>query len=101
MKHLPLLRLLVAIGLFIIITPVMFGQDIDSCYKVNKVADKVWAIVETLNNNSNVNIYVVEGKDSAMIIDTGFGTGDLKAYVQTLTKLPLIVVNTNGHGDHN
>ena len=79
----------------------MFGQNINSCYKVNKVADKVWAIVETLNSNSNVNIYVVEGKDSAMIIDTGFGTGDLKAYLQTITKLPLIVVNTHGHGDHN
>jgi hydroxyacylglutathione hydrolase len=96
MKYLQLSRLLSFVVLFFMITPVVPGQVTNNCYKANKVADKVWAIVE----NSTVNIYLVEGKDSALIIDTGYGTGDLKAYIQTLTKLPLIPVNTHGHGDH-
>jgi len=98
MKHIQISKLLTLVIFFFTITPVMFGQDINSCYKASKVADKVWAIVEDVN--TPVNIYVVEGKDSALIIDTGYGTGDLKTFIQTLTKLPLIVVNTHGHGDH-
>jgi glyoxylase-like metal-dependent hydrolase (beta-lactamase superfamily II) len=79
-----------------IINALAIGQDDTRCYTVNKVADKVWQIME----NGTVNIYVVEGKDSALIIDTGYGTGDLKSYLKTITKLPLIVVNTHGQGDH-
>ena len=82
--------------LYFMITPVIHGQDSNKCYKANKVADRVWAIVE----NNTVNIYLVEGKDSTLVIDAGYGSGDLKAYLQTLTKLPLMLVNTHGHGDH-
>lgn len=99
MKHLQLTKVLIFAISFYMITPIVLGQDSNSCYKASKVADKVWAIVESAG--TPVNIYVVEGKDSALIIDTGYGTGDLKAYVKTLTNLPLIVVNTHGHGDHN
>jgi len=98
MKYLTSLKLLVFSVFFYLITPVVFGQNNNSIYKVNKVADKVWAIVESAE--TPVNIYLVEGKDSAMIIDTGYGRGDLITFVKTLTKLPLIVVNTHGHGDH-
>ena len=63
------------------------------------MAEGVWTIVESAA--TPVNIYLVEGKDSALLIDTGYGYGDLKAYVKTLTQLPIIVVNTHGHGDHN
>jgi hydroxyacylglutathione hydrolase len=96
MKHILSSRQLAFSVFLFMISTVMPGQDTNSCYKANKVADNVWAIVE----NNTVNIYLVEGKDSALIIDTGYGTGDLKAYIQTLTKLPVIVVNTHGHGDH-
>lgn len=70
----------------------------DGVFTATKM-DNGWAIAEK-NSMVDVNIYLVEGKDSALIIDTGYGTGDLKAFVETLTKLPLIVVNTHGHGDH-
>ena len=45
-------------------------------------------------------IYLVEGKEKALVIDTGSGIGDLKAYVETLTSLPLLVCATHGHVDH-
>jgi glyoxylase-like metal-dependent hydrolase (beta-lactamase superfamily II) len=57
----------------------------------------VWAIVE----NNTVNIYLIEGTDSTLVIDAGYGIGDLKGYIETLTDRPLIMVNTHGHGDHN
>jgi len=45
-------------------------------------------------------MYLVEGKNRAALIDTGIGVGDLKNYVQTLTKKPVIVLLTHGHVDH-
>ena len=44
--------------------------------------------------------YLVLGKERALLIDTGFGISDLKAYVRTLTGLPLMTVNTHVHPDH-
>ena len=44
--------------------------------------------------------YLVVGRQQAMLIDTGYGLGDLKAAVDSLTSLPLIIVNTHGHCDH-
>lgn len=82
----------------------VFAQEVatkassDGVFTATKISNG-WAIAEK-NSMVDVNIYLVEGKDSALIIDTGYGTGDLKAFVETLTKLPLIVVNTHGHGDH-
>ena len=44
--------------------------------------------------------YLVLGADRALLVDTGFGLSDLKAYVRTLTDLPLTVMNTHVHPDH-
>ena len=84
-------------GIFILWnTSILFGQTADNGYQAFKEGDGLWRIVE----NKTVNIYVVEGKDSALVIDTGYGSGDLLSTIRTLTTLPLIVFNTHGHGDH-
>lgn len=44
--------------------------------------------------------YLVEGSRLALLIDTLTGVGDLRAYCERLTRLPLEVVNTHGHFDH-
>ena len=44
--------------------------------------------------------YLVCGTELAMLIDTGFGLGDLRTAVEQITTLPLIIVNTHGHCDH-
>ena len=44
--------------------------------------------------------YLVIGENYALLIDTMFGIGNLKAYCETLTDKPVKVVNTHGHGDH-
>ena len=45
-------------------------------------------------------IWLVEGNESALLIETGLGIGDLRSEVEELTNLPYKVVNTHGHGDH-
>ena len=45
-------------------------------------------------------MYLLEGQDSSLLIDAGFGMGNLRDFVKTLTAKPLIVVNTHFHPDH-
>ncbi len=44
--------------------------------------------------------YLVVGEEKALLIDTGFGMGSLKAVVEKLTDKPVILANTHGHPDH-
>lgn len=67
-----------------------------SWFKVKQVADKVWRI----DDNGGDFMYLVEGDEKALLIDTGRGYADLLAYIKSITKLPLMVVNTHGHHDH-
>jgi hydroxyacylglutathione hydrolase len=61
-----------------------------------QVADKVWVI----DDHGSDNFYLVEGSDSALLIDDGLGAVNVRDYIAELTKLPVIVVNTHGHVDH-
>jgi glyoxylase-like metal-dependent hydrolase (beta-lactamase superfamily II) len=45
-------------------------------------------------------MYLVKGNDRAALIDTGCGFGSLKAEVDKVNDLPLIVLLTHGHQDH-
>ena len=45
-------------------------------------------------------IWLVEGREKALLVDTGLGVGDLRGEVEALTDKPVIVANTHGHGDH-
>ncbi len=76
--------------------PAAGGAQKEPWYKATKVADKVWRIDE----HGNCNLYLVEGTKQALLIDTGLGDGKLGEFVKTLTALPVVVVNTHGHGDH-
>jgi len=40
------------------------------------------------------------GTEKAMLIDTGYGYGDLKGAIREITDKPLVIVNTHGHVDH-
>ncbi len=44
--------------------------------------------------------YLIIGESRALLIDTGTCYGDLRGYVETLTKLPVDVVFTHVHPDH-
>lgn len=45
--------------------------------------------------------YLIEGDSEALAIDTGYGAGNLREYLQTLTQKPVrYVANTHDHFDH-
>ncbi len=45
-------------------------------------------------------MYLAEGTERAALLDTGFGFGDLKGYVESLTGKPYDVILSHGHMDH-
>ena len=64
---------------------------------VTEIAPKTWCISEF----NLVNIFLLEGEDSAALIDTGCGICDLAQAVRELTDKPLRILLTHGHPDHN
>jgi hydroxyacylglutathione hydrolase len=95
MKHLrKYLLAFSGIGLFF--STSLNAQSNNSWFTVNAVSEKVWV----LNDHNIDNIYLIEGNDSALLIDTGIGAADLVSAVKKLTDKPLIVIITHGHPDH-
>lgn len=48
----------------------------------------------------SIYMYLLEGEEKALLIDTAYGFCDLKAYCEKLTDKPVIAANTHGHLDH-
>ncbi|MDO4900507.1 MBL fold metallo-hydrolase [Actinomyces sp.] len=63
-------------------------------------ASPVSAHVTRIHGPYDVLMYLVTGRERALLVDTGYGVGDLAAFVASLTDLPLTVVLTHGHVDH-
>jgi hydroxyacylglutathione hydrolase len=61
---------------------------------------KVGPGVQMISDHGSDNMYLIEGTDSALLVDTGLGSVDLASYVKKLTSKPLIIVITHGHPDH-
>ena len=65
-------------------------------YKAIRIAPGFTAIEE-----NGVRSFLFEGENGAMLVDSGFGRGDLKAFIATLTDKPVNgVVLTHADGDH-
>ncbi len=64
--------------------------------KIVKINDSIHHIYESLG----VYCTLIVGSKAALLIDTGFGFGDILGKVKTITNLPIKVINTHGHVDH-
>lgn len=72
-----------------------------SIYEVNKITETLYSIKEDITNNKfPILIYLVIGTERAALIDTGLGTDNLRETVESITKLPIIVLHSHGHSDH-
>ena len=65
-------------------------------YKHEKASEHITAI----RSATHEIMYLIEGSEYALLVDTCAGYGNLKEYVEGLTDLPLKVVITHGHVDH-
>jgi len=72
------------------------GQNSSPWFTIQEVGSGI----RVISDHGADNLYLIEGSDSAMLVDTGLGTADLASFVKKLTSKPLIVVNTHGHPDH-
>ena len=65
-------------------------------FKSTLIAPGTWQIL-----NDGDYCYLVEGDDEAIMIDCGYGAGNIREYAQSLTSKPIKnVVNTHYHFDH-
>ncbi len=67
----------------------------NSPYEAIKLDETCWRIEE-----GGVRSFLVVGSEKALLIDSGFGTGNLKEVVDQLTALPVMLVNTHADRDH-
>ncbi len=60
------------------------------------VEPRIWHITDYRNDS----MYLIEGKEKAILFDTGMGTGNLKGYIQDLTDKSIEVIISHAHWDH-
>ena len=65
-------------------------------YEVRAIAPGTWWI----SDHGDDVMYLLAGSERCLLVDTGWGFGDLPALVGSLCALPVTVVNTHGHPDH-
>lgn len=86
-----------SLAIFCLACGLLYGQDAEnSWFSVSEIAEGAWLI----DDHGADNMYLVEGSDRALLIDTGLGVADLISQIEDLTDKSLIVVNTHGHPDH-
>ena len=64
--------------------------------KMKQINDHIWL----MNDHDEATGYIVLGTKKALIIDTMNGYENVKKIAESITKLPIMVVNTHGHPDH-
>ncbi len=72
------------------------NQDAEGGFKAEKITDRLYRIYVP----GNVCAFLAVGDDKAALVDTGYGVGSIKGFVQTLTDKPLTVILTHAHFDH-
>ena len=66
---------------------------------VEKIDSQTFAISE-YKHWEETHCYLLCGEESAVLIDTGLGVSNIREIVDSLTKLPVMVVTTHIHWDH-
>lgn len=72
-------------------------EQIFGTYMSWKIDDTTW-VINFMNGTENM--YLLEGEEKALLLDTGYGAGNLREYVEGLTQKPVIAANTHFHPDH-
>ncbi len=71
----------------------------DEWFEVYKPTNGVYAIYEPYDSEEVIS-FLILGNSCALLFDTGMGIGDIKKVVESITSLPIFVVNSHNHYDH-
>ena len=66
-------------------------------YMAWKLDEKTW-VISFMEGTEY--LYLLEGEEKALLLDTGYGIGHLRAFVEKLTDRAVCVANTHFHPDH-
>ena len=64
--------------------------------RIERIADGLWALDEAHQGS----MYLIEGDERALLIDTGMDAKPLLPVLRTLTDKPIILALTHAHVDH-
>ena len=67
---------------------------------IDKISENFYQIRYYYLGVADVYMYLLIGEEKALLVDTGYASTVARNYVNELTDLPLLVVNTHGHPDH-
>lgn len=65
-------------------------------YEYTKIRENIWQIAE----DDGVCCTMVQGSKLAVLIDTGYGRRNLRAFIEENVSTPYVVINSHGHPDH-
>lgn len=71
-------------------------SNINDTYEYTKVRDNIWQIKE----DNGVCCTLIKGSELAVLVDTGYGKRNLRAFVEDNIMTPYLVINSHGHPDH-
>lgn len=74
----------------------MLKQDRKQQFYYEMLKPGLWRIDDYFTSSC----YLIEGREKALLIDTGMGEGDLPGLIRRLTNLPVEVTVTHPHRDH-
>lgn len=79
-----------------------FYPEINPYVEAYKFRDNLYCLFsDSLDAAGDPWMYLIDGPEKCMLIDTGFGLGDLKGLIRKLVgEKPVIVANTHSHCDH-
>lgn len=72
-------------------------EQIFGSYMAWKMDEMTW-VISFMNGTEYM--YLLEGEEKALLLDTGYGAGNLRAFIEKLTNKPVMVANTHFHPDH-
>src|ERR1051326_113461 len=71
----------------------------DPWFEVDRIRPGVFAIYEPHQSEEVISYFIV-GKNHALLFDSGMGISNIRRIVESLTRLPVSVVNSHTHNDH-
>lgn len=78
-----------------------FAYLIDRRDRTSYVSQEIVPGVRMIRDSDNDKMFLLSGTKRSVLIDSGMGRGDLRAYVARFTHgQPLVVIFTHDHGDH-
>ena len=65
-------------------------------FKYTKIRENIWQIEE----DNGVYCTLIKGSQMAVLVDTGYGDRNLRAFIENNIETPYMVINSHGHPDH-